>query len=106
MTSGDVMADLTDGPDRILQGEVGQYRRRVLEHPEHDAGGAHLQKRRVLTHIGVAHDHVEPPVLFGIGMRFVPSIDDRATPGGGRGNAFPDVLGPLAQTEYRATGSL
>ena len=57
--AGDVVADLADGPDRVLEGQVAQHGRGVLEHAQQDAGRAHLQEGGVLAHVGVAHDHVE-----------------------------------------------
>ena len=65
-----------------------------------------LQERGVLAHVGVAHDHVQPAVALGIGMRLVPGIDDRPAAGGGRRDAFPDVLGPLAYAVLSAASRL
>ena len=97
--AGDVLADLPDGPDRVLEGEVSQHRRGVLEHGEDDAGRPDLQEGGVLAHVGVAHDHVQPPEALGVGVGLVTGVDDRPAPGGGRRDALPDVLGPLAEAE-------
>ncbi len=92
----DVVAYFADGPDGVLQGHVAHDDRAVLQHPQHDARRPDLQESGVLAHVGITDDHVQPPVAFGVGMRFVPGIDDRPATRGGRRDAFPDVLGPLA----------
>ncbi len=104
--AGDVVADLPDGPDRVLERQVPQHGGRVLQHGQKDAGRADLQERGVLAHVGVADDHVEPPEPLGVGVRLVAGVDDGAAPGGGRRHPLPDVLGPLAEAEDRAPGGL
>ena len=93
--AGDVVADLADRPDRVLERHVAQHDVLVLEHAQHAGGGADLEERGVLAHVRVADDHVQPPVLLGVGVRFVAGVDDRPAAGGGRADAFPDVLGAL-----------
>ena len=99
--AGDVVADLTDRPNRVLQGEVADDHARVLEHAQQDARRAHLEKGRVLAHVRVAHDHVQPPEALRIGVGFVAGVDDRAAPRRRGRDPLPDVLGPLAETEDR-----
>ena len=41
-------------------------------------GGPDLQEGRDLAQVGVADDHVQPPVLLGVGVRLVARVDDRA----------------------------
>src|SRR5579871_1153129 len=101
-----VVADLTDRPDRVLQGHVAQHHARVLEHPQHDRRGAHLEEGGVLAHVGVADDHVEPAEALGIGVGLVTRVDDRPRPRRRRGHALPDVLGPLADAVHRASRRL
>ena len=96
--SGEVMADLADGADRIVQGEVAERHTR-LDHLQHQGGGSDLEHGRGLAHIGIADDHVQAPVLLGIGVRLVPGVDDRTRSGGGAGDTLPDVLGALRQAE-------
>ena len=43
---------------------------------EDERGGPHLQERGHLAHVGVPHDHVQPAVSLGIGVGFVPGVDD------------------------------
>ncbi len=50
----------------------------VLDHGQHERGDADLQEGGDLGQVGVAHDHVEPAVLLGVGVRLVPGVDDRA----------------------------
>ncbi len=105
-SAGDVVADLADGADRVLEGQVAHHRRGVLEHAQHDARGSDLEKGGVLAHVRVAHDDVQPAVLLGVGMGLVAGVDDRPTAGRGRGDALPDVLGALAQAEDGPPGRL
>ena len=104
--AGHVVADLADRPDRVLQGHVAQHDVVVLEHPQHARRGADLHERRVLAHVRVADDHVQPAVLLGVGVRFVAGVDDRSAPRGGRRHALPDVLGALGDRVGRTAGGL
>ena len=54
----EVVADLPDGPNRVLQGQVPQNRPRILEHAQQDARGAHLEVGGVLVHVRIAHNDV------------------------------------------------
>ena len=65
-----------------------------------------LQEGGVLAHVGVAHDHVEAAEPLGVGVGLVAGVDDGAAAGGGRGDALPDVLGPLAEAEDGPAGRL
>ena len=69
-------------------------------------GRADLEERRVLAHVRVADDDVQAPEPFGVGVRFVARVDDRAGPRGRRRHAFPDVLGPLRDAVHRAARGL
>src|SRR5581483_10853862 len=51
--AGHVVAELPDGPDRVLERHVPQHDRRVLEHPQQDRRRTDLQKARVLAHVRV-----------------------------------------------------
>ena len=99
--AGEVVADLPDGPDRVLEGQVPQHRAGVLEHPQEDAGRPDLQEGGVLAHVRVAHDDVEAAEALGVGVGFVAGVDDRPAAGSGRGDALPDVLRPLRQAVDR-----
>src|SRR5207244_6840013 len=46
----EVVADLTDGADRVLEREVAPRAGILLEHPQHDRCRADLEERRVLAH--------------------------------------------------------
>ena len=81
--AGGVVADLADGPDRVLEGEVAEHLARVLEHAQQDRRGADLQEGGVLAHVRVADDHVEAAVALGVGVGLVAGVDDRAAAGGG-----------------------
>ena len=94
--AGEVVADLADGPDRVVQGEVAELDP-GLDHLQHQVRRPHLEQRRHLAHVRVADDHVQAAVALGVGVRLVAGVDDRPRPGGGAGDALPDVLGALAQ---------
>ena len=101
----DVVADLADGPDRVLQREVA-HRHAGLDHPQHQVGRADLEHRGDLVDVRVADDDVQAPVALGVGVRLVAGVDDRARPRGRGGDALPDVLGALRQAEARAARGL
>jgi hypothetical protein len=94
--AGEVVADLADGADRVVQGEVAELDP-GLDHLQHQVRRPHLEQRRHLAHVRVADDHVQAAVALGVGVRLVARVDDRPRPGGGAGDALPDVLGALAQ---------
>ncbi len=77
-----------------------------LDHPQDEVGRADLEHRRRLAHVRVADDDVQPPVPLGVRVRLVPGVDDRPGPGGGAGDALPDVVGALGQAEHRAARGL
>ncbi len=90
------MGDVPDGLDRRLEAVV-PVEVAVLDHVEDDGGGAHLQVGRDLRHVRVAHDHVQPPVPLGVGVRLVARVDDRPGRRGGAGDLLADVLGALRE---------
>ena len=104
-TAGRVVADLADRPDRVLERQVAQHDA-VLDHPEHEVGRTHLEQRRRLGQVGVADDDMQAAVLLGVRVRLVPGVDDGTRAGRRRGDAFPDVLSALAETEDRTAWSL
>ena len=103
--AGHVVADVPDGPDRVLQGQVPHHRA-GFDHPQHQVGRTDLEQHGRLAHVGVADDHMQPPEPLCVRVRLVPGIDDRPRTGRGGGHAFPDVLGALADAVHRAPGSL
>ena len=90
----------------ILEREVAPRARVFFEHAQHDGRGADLEEGRVLAHVGVADDHVQPAEALGVGVRLVARVDDRTGPGGRARHAFPDVLGALAHAVHRAACGL
>jgi hypothetical protein len=103
--AGHVVADLADGPDRVVERQVADDGL-FLEHPQDQVAGGDLQPGRVLVHVRVADDHVQAPEPLGVGVGFVTGVDDRARPRRGRRHSLPDVLGPLRQREDRAPRGL
>ena len=83
--AGQIVADLADGPDRVVQREVAE-RHPGLDHLQNQGCGPDLEHRRRLAHVGVPDDHVQAPVFLGVGVRFVAGIDDWTRPGGGAGD--------------------
>ena len=71
-----VPRDPAVGEDGALEGEVA-VDEIVLDHAEDDGHGPHLQIGGHLAHVGVANDHVEAPVLLGVGVGLVARVDDR-----------------------------
>ena len=58
-----VVADLADGADGVGEHEV-VAQHVVLDHRQHDRGGADLQEGGDLAHVGVADDDVQAAVLL------------------------------------------
>jgi len=100
-----IVADLTNGPDRVVEREVAEHHVR-LEHLEQRGRGTNLHVCRVFAHVRVTRDHVEAPVTFGIGVRLIPRVDDRSGSSRSRRHALPNVLRPLGDTEHGATRRL
>jgi hypothetical protein len=76
----------------------------VLDHRQHDRGGAHLQQRGDLAHVGVAHDHVQPAVLLGVGVRLVAGVDDRPLERGLEADLLLEEVGALGELERHLVG--
>ncbi len=92
--AGHVVGDLADRSDGVVQRQVPQDGG-LLDHRQHQVGGAHLEEGRPLRHVRVADDHVQPAVALGVRVRLVAGVDDRPRAGGRRRDALPDVLGTL-----------
>ena len=65
----------------------------VLDHREHDRGGADLQVRRDLAQVRVADDHVQAPVLLRVRVRLVARVDERALQRGLEPDLFLEEVG-------------
>ena len=74
----------------------------ILDHLEHDGRGPDLQEGGDLAHVGVAHDHVEPPVLLGIGVRLVARVDDGSLQRGLEPDLGLEEVGALRELVDRA----
>ena len=92
---GRVVAHVTDGGDRVGQHQVGAEHV-VLDHGQHDGGGAHLQERGRLGHVGVADDDVEAAVLGGVAVRLVTRVDDGPLQRRLEADLLLEEVGPLA----------
>ena len=84
-----------------LDGQIGTEEL-VLDHREHQRGGADLEVGAHLAHVGVADDHVQPPVLLRVGMRLVARVDDGPLQRGLQAHLDLEEVGPLADLETRA----
>ena len=71
----------------------------VLDHRQHQRGGADLEVGRDLGEVGVADDHVQPAVLLGVGVRLVAGVDDRPLERGLEADLDLEVVGALADLE-------
>ncbi len=76
MAAGRVVRDRAQLGDGTVDAQVGGQEP-VLDHRQHQRRRAQLEVGGQLAHIGVAEDHVQPAVLFGIRVRLVTGIDDR-----------------------------
>ena len=100
-STGDVVADLPDRPDRVLEGEIPEDHF-VLEHLEQ-------RDRRPDLDVVSYSDMFESPAItcslripLGVGMGLVASVDDRAARVVAEETALPDVLGALGEREHGA----
>src|SRR5690349_23658954 len=48
-----------------------------LDEVEHEPGRPDLQRRRILAHVGIADDEMEPAIFSAVGMGLVPGIENR-----------------------------
>ena len=71
----------------------------LLDHRQHQGGGADLEVRRHLGEVGVADDHVQPAVLLRVRVRLVAGVDDRSLQRGLEAHLDLEVVGPLAELE-------
>ena len=75
-TTREIIADLTDGPDRVFQSHVPEHHARFLQHSEQQSARSNLQEPRVLAHVGVTDDHVQTSVPLGVSVGLVTRVDD------------------------------
>ena len=84
--------------DRPVDGEV-DGEEPLLDHRQHQGGGAELEVRRDLGQVGVADDDVQPAVLLGVRVRLVPGVDDRPLQRGLEADLDLEEVGALADLE-------
>src|SRR6185503_11945762 len=92
-----VVGDLVYPGDRV--GQFDGHRAAGLDQRQHQGCGTELEVGRGLRQGGVPDDHVEPPVLVGVGVRLVAGVDQPALQGGFQADLDLDVVGPLGQLE-------
>ena len=102
----EIVADLTNRTNGVFEGHVAQHDLGIFEHAQQQRARADLEEGRVLTHVGVTHDDVEPAIALGVGVRLVARVDDGARACGCGRDTFPDVLGPLRDAVHRPTRRL
>ncbi len=95
---GGVVADLVHRADRFVELQLVEPHP-VLDHVDHQRGGAQFQERGVLRQVRVADDDVQPAVLVRVGVRFVPRVDDAALERGLQPDLDLDVVGALRELE-------
>ena len=76
----------------------------VLDHRQHDRGGADLEEGGDLGQVGVADDHVQPAVLLGVAVRLVAGVDDRPLERGLEADLLLEEVGPLGELEGHVVG--
>ena len=96
---GHVVGDLADRADRVLHREVAHHHA-LLDHPQHEVAGGHLEHRGRLAHVGVADDDVQPAVPLGVGVRLVAGVDDRPATGWWRCETPSQMCSARWLTEY------
>jgi hypothetical protein len=71
----------------------------LLEQIQHQRRGSDLQRRRVLAHVRIADEQMQPAILAVIGQRFIAGIDDRAVELHPLINVVHNVVGALRNLE-------
>ena len=72
-----VPRDLPDSLHRIVEFNPID-RKAVLDHRQYERRGADLQVGGHFRHVRITHDDMQPPILFGVGMRLVAGVDNAA----------------------------
>jgi hypothetical protein len=101
---GEVGRDLVQGAHGIGEGQAPRGAGVVLDHGQHDGGGAHLEEGGDLGEVGVAHDDVQAPEPARVGVGLVPGVDDRALEGRLQADDLLEELGPLGDLEGDGVG--
>ena len=89
-----VIGNFFDRFDRIAQRKIF-VDKPIFDHPQHKRRRPDFQIIAILRHVGIADNHMQPPVIFFVGVGFVAGIDDAAVVRGGAGNFLADVVGAL-----------
>ena len=71
----------------------------MLHHAQNEMRGGAFHKGGPLGAIGVAYDHMETPVVVGVGVRLVTGVDHRARPCGGAGDGLVHECRTLGEQE-------
>ena len=92
------MRDVLERGHRAGHAQVGGEEP-VLDHRKDQGGRADLEVGGDLGEVRVAEDDVQAAVLLGIGVRFVPGVDDRALQRRLEPHLHLEVVGALADLE-------
>ncbi len=87
-----------EGAYGLVDGEVDGDEA-VLDHGEDEGGRAQFQVGGDLRQVGVADDHVEAPVLLGVGVGLVAGVDDGPLERGLEADLDLEVVGALTDLE-------
>ena len=98
LLEGRVVGDLVQRADGLVDGQIDGDEA-VLDHGQHQRGGAELEIGGDLGEVGVADDHVQPAVLLGVRVRLVAGVDDRPLERGLQADLDLEVVGALADLE-------
>ena len=74
----------------------------VFDHRQDECGRTDFQVGRDLGQVGVADDHVQPPVPLGVGVRLVAGVDDRTLQCCLEPYLDLEEVGPLRDLETRS----
>ena len=92
------MRDLVQFAHRLGHREVAGQEA-LLDHGQDQSRRAQLEVGGDLGEVGVTEDHVQAPVLLGVGVRLVAGIDDRALERGLEPDLDLEEVGALADLE-------
>ena len=99
-SDGSWLTALSSAPGRRCRGRAVKHL--VLDHREHQRGGADLEIGGDLGQVGVTDDDVQPAVLVGVGVRLVAGVDDRPLERGLQADLDLEEVGALGDLEAGA----
>ncbi len=100
LAAREITRDVFDGSNRVAQREI-RRNEIVLDHLQDNRRGTDFEIRGVFRHIGIAHDDMQPAILFLDCMGLIARIDNAALIGRGARDFLTNVLRPLRNVKHR-----